>query len=244
MGRPEKESTAQIVVIGESGVGKTCFTDMFLEGKPFIYYSAIGPDMRSRNLTISNETWSLHLMDLSSTVLRDPDPTFHSQFFEDALGKADGIVLLYDITSGESFEKVTDDAYIYTWMCRQLEKSAGERYLTGRQRFGCVLVGNKADIVSADPEKRQVGAKMAEQWAHSQGFRHFEVTSNKRTEVEDSVEALVKSIKLAKKQDADEIEEKKIRDREKEKELKKTQRSKGSIGNKLKLAFRTSKTGS
>lgn len=223
----------------------TTYRPQFLEGKPFIYYSAIQPDMRSRKLSISNEPWSLVLMDLSSTVIRDPDPAFQPQFFDTTLTRADGIVLLYDITSQESFEKVTDEAYLYAWMCRHSETSAGENYVTGRQRFGCVLVGNKADIVRADPEKRQVRSEMAEQWAQSQGFRHFEVTSNERTEVEETVEALVRHVKRVRKRDAHEIEEQRKTDRKAEKELKKVGkgRSKGSLGDKLKLAFRTAKPG-
>ncbi|CAO2651435.1 Nn.00g040050.m01.CDS01 [Neocucurbitaria sp. VM-36] len=246
MGRAKKASTARIVVFGESGVGKTCFTDMFLEGKTFIQYSAVLPDMRGRSLSISNEDWSLWFMDLSSTVLRDPDPTFRSHFFETTLARSDGVVLLYDITSKVSFEKLIDEAYFHMWTCRRTNNPYIEKDPTSKQRFGCILVGNKADIVRADPGKREVKREMAEQWAQSQGFSHIEVTSNERAEVEEAVEALIKSIKLAQRRDADEIEEHKRATKEGEEEMKGAgwQQHKGSIGDRLKLAFRTKKPAS
>ncbi|KAJ4363428.1 hypothetical protein N0V83_009721 [Neocucurbitaria cava] len=193
--------------------------------------------------------WTLSFTDLSSTVLRDTDLTMRSSFFDTTLASADGIFLLYDITSLQSFESLTDSAYFYLWDCRSPSSGGGDSSSghalknPDRRRFGCVVVGNKADVVRAEPEKREVSAEMAEQWASSQGFGHVEVDSNERGEVEGAVETLVESIKIAWKRDAEEVEERKRMGERREggaKGLPKKPRI-GALGDKLKLALRTAK---
>ncbi|KAH7355506.1 hypothetical protein BKA66DRAFT_386951, partial [Pyrenochaeta sp. MPI-SDFR-AT-0127] len=114
-----------VVVLGESGVGKTRFCDMFIEGKPFVLYSAIAPDIRRRKLLIDEEIWSLDLMDLNSTLIREEDPQFRPQFFNSSLLQAIGIVLMYDVTSKASFENLTTHAYMYAWTQRRTETTHG-----------------------------------------------------------------------------------------------------------------------
>lgn len=162
--------------------------------------------MQARTLTYSGETRTLWFSDISSTTIRDPDPNLYEGVFKYMLNMADGIVLLYDVTNRESFERVTMDAYRYLWMCRSSASSGGFAYPAGKQRFGCILVGNKADLLKEDPGKRQVSKATAEQWAQSQGFRHYEVTTNDRKLLEDAVEGLVKSINLMKKRDKSDLE--------------------------------------
>jgi predicted GTPase len=78
-----------------------------------------------------------------------------------------------------------------------------------KKRFGCVVVGNKKDIIDRDEGKRQVKKEMADQWASSQGFRHIEISSNERKEVEDAVQALVDSVQRARRMDAKDIRDSK-----------------------------------
>jgi uncharacterized protein YchJ len=72
-----------------------------------------------------------------------------------------------------------------------------------KKRFGCVVVGNKKDLVNGEhgEEKREIDKEEAEQWADSQGFRGLEVSSNNREEVEEAVNALVRSVERAKRMD-------------------------------------------
>jgi GTPase SAR1 family protein len=132
-------------------------------------------------------------MDLSSTTVRTADPMFSSDFFMHTLYRAAGVVLLYDVTSLESFEHITNQAYKYVWMCKNLE---GDRNCNDACEF--ILVGNKADILKAEPEKREVEMELAEQWAQSQGMKHFELTTNAKSQVEEAVQALMHSIRRAK----------------------------------------------
>ena len=157
--------------------------------------------------------WCFDFMDLSSTVLRAHDPQLSTIIFESTLERANGIVLLYDITSSESFEKVTNEAYMYAWTCRKITRMEGEDLSLERQEFGCVLVGSKADIVKRDPGKRQVSQEMAEQWAQSQGFSHFEINTCARKEIQPAVEALARSMKKIRQREMWKAEERKQLDK-------------------------------
>lgn len=86
---------------------------------------------------------------------------------------------------------------------------------------------------------------MAEQWAQSQGFKHFEVSSNSRAELEEAMAALPK-YQEARKRDAYDIKAKTKADGEEKKNLRNSrgQQSNGSIGDRLKSAFGASKRAS
>jgi GTPase SAR1 family protein len=174
-------------------------------------------------MTIEDASMSADFMDLSSTTVRTADPTFSPDFFMRTLFRAAGIVLLYDVTSLESFEQITNQAYKYVWTCKNHK---GER--NGNEACEFILVGNKADVLETEPGKREVDMELAEQWAQSQGMEHFELTTNVRSQVEDAVQVLMHSIRRAKKRtEKEDAMEGKSQDN----------RSKRSFGNKFKQAF-------
>ncbi|KAF2126295.1 P-loop containing nucleoside triphosphate hydrolase protein [Dothidotthia symphoricarpi CBS 119687] len=156
------ETIASVVVLGESGVGKTCFTDMFLTGKHFTRYDPTLPFSNHRTLPLGTQTWDIYPTDLSSTTLRDPAQS-NTEYFQRLLADADGIVLLYDVTDWKSFECVTELAYEAVRTCR------------GGRPFACVLVGNKVDVLDKGG-RRRVGRETAEEWAGERGCGFVEVS--------------------------------------------------------------------
>jgi Ras-related protein Rab-39B len=101
-----------------------------------------------------------------------------------------------------SFASVTHEFYVHAWTCRDDISAEEVNGHATKKRFGCVLVGNKRDaIIGENASKRQVDKNMAEQWASSQGSKHFEITSSERGEVEEVVKALVDSIARARRMD-------------------------------------------
>ncbi|KAH7558582.1 hypothetical protein BM1_04719 [Bipolaris maydis] len=197
--RSKKSESLRIVVLGQAQVGKTCFIDMFLEGTHFISHSAVSSMPLSRRISHSGASFTLSFIDLDLT---GPIAPSYRKIVEEYLRIADGIVLLYDIICNLSFTSVTHEFYVYAWTCRDgIATKEADDHLT-KKRFGCVLVGNKRDvIVGEDASKRQVDKNMAEQWASSQGLKHFEITTNERGEVEEVVKALVDSIARARRMD-------------------------------------------
>ena len=183
-----------VVVFGEPGVGKTCFVDQFCYGRSFVLYDP-GNDDRQHPILVDGRTTILTLMDLSTSFLK-PEQSMHStDWAETILAVADGVVLLYDVTSLQSFEYITNQAYRYLWGCRRVNSGRREG-AEGDERdsFGCVLVGNKADLTTENQASRAVPRNLAEDWALTQGIRSIEVDSLARAGPESALELLVKNI--------------------------------------------------
>jgi GTPase SAR1 family protein len=156
------------------------------------YFGTNDSDHRYR-MTTENGFMDANFMDLSSTTVRTADPTLRTEFFTSTLSRAAGVVLLYDITNLKSFQHITNQAYMYVWMCKRY---MGES--VGVESCEFVLVGTKADILKSEPERREVDRELAEDWAQSQGIKHFELTTKVRSQVEEPVHELMRSINRAK----------------------------------------------
>lgn len=75
------------------------------------------------------------------------------------IGGADGVVLIYDITAQWSWDELIKYTYPHIYHCRNtiFTKDGTEGRMQGvKKRFGCVVVGNKKDMVDEDASKRQV----------------------------------------------------------------------------------------
>ncbi|KAF2008580.1 hypothetical protein BU24DRAFT_468700 [Aaosphaeria arxii CBS 175.79] len=193
-----------VVVFGEPGVGKTCFTDMFLKGEHFqLYVPSAQPE--SKFIQVGNVRQCIFPIDLSTSVYRDPQHGVHSNiFFESFIKKAGGFVLLYDITDKATFDYITTKGYSRIVLSRDTEDEYGVPYGSGTQRFGCVLVGTKLDLAA---NKRQVDRALAEQWAETQGIAFYEVDKYQR----DAIDAIMVDVALssgeAEKRDAEDAAE-------------------------------------
>jgi GTPase SAR1 family protein len=144
---------------------------------------------------MENSQYTFSLMDLNVTASVSDD---YRVIMDAYIAGADGIILLYDVTNRDSFDRVTNETYVHIWGARNtvFRKQGDTGKMEGlKKRFGCVVVGNKSDLVGEDEAKRRIENGEAGDWAESQGFRAFEVSSNERVEVEDVVKALVKSVR-------------------------------------------------
>ncbi|EOA83096.1 uncharacterized protein SETTUDRAFT_180383 [Exserohilum turcica Et28A] len=188
-----KPQPLKIVVLGES------------QGKHYIRHPAVDSELLSRTVSHADETWQLSFMDVDLNGSLAPS---YQSMIDSYLATAHGIILMYDMTLGYSFDSVIAEPYLHTWYCRNtvFTKDPATRRLIGtKKRFGCVLVGNKADLAKGDTAtatRRHVHADTAAQWAASQGMRHFEITANARGDVDAVVTALVESILRARRMDA------------------------------------------
>lgn len=152
--------------------------------------------------------WTLALIDISSALIREQSETLDRFTFNMWVREAHGVVLLYDITSMSSFDRITNDGYVHVILrrCEDSLRPDGLIYPAGGPRFGCVLVGNKADLAA---ERRQVPKELAQDWADSQGMQFFELNSSDEAAIEEVMKALMKSIARAERRDAEDIEREK-----------------------------------
>ena len=132
-------SVLQLVVIGDTGVGKSCILlrfadDTFTEN----YISTIGVDFRFRTVKVEKQTVKLQIWD---TAGQERFRTITSAYYRGA----DGIIMVYDVTSEVSFDHIND------WFV-EVNRYAAENTCK-------ILVGNKIDKADkiVPTEKAQVG---------------------------------------------------------------------------------------
>uniref|UniRef100_A0AC34PUQ3 MAM domain-containing protein n=1 Tax=Panagrolaimus sp. JU765 TaxID=591449 RepID=A0AC34PUQ3_9BILA len=120
----------KIVFVGDSAVGKTCFLHRFCHNrfKP-LFNATIGVDFTIKSIKLRDRLVAVQLWD---TAGQERFRSITKQYFR----KADSVVLMYDVTSEQSFLNVRN------WI---------ESVRMGVDD-GCVmcLVGNKVDLASND----------------------------------------------------------------------------------------------
>eukprot|EP00545_Synedropsis_sp_CCMP1620_P008158 CAMPEP_0119012936 /NCGR_PEP_ID=MMETSP1176-20130426/7707_1 /TAXON_ID=265551 /ORGANISM="Synedropsis recta cf, Strain CCMP1620" /LENGTH=211 /DNA_ID=CAMNT_0006965975 /DNA_START=54 /DNA_END=689 /DNA_ORIENTATION=- len=152
----------KLVLIGDSGVGKSCLLlrfadDAFTES----YISTIGVDFRFRTVKIEKKTVKLQIWD---TAGQERFRTITSAYYRGA----DGIIMVYDVTSQESFDHVND------WL-KEVNRYAAEGTVK-------LLVGNKSDR-TAD---KVVEEEQAKEFADDLGIAFLETSAKSAKNVEEA----------------------------------------------------------
>mmetsp|Transcript_21587 Transcript_21587/g.27242 ORF Transcript_21587/g.27242 Transcript_21587/m.27242 type:complete len:211 (-) Transcript_21587:268-900(-) len=152
----------KLVLIGDSGVGKSCLLlrfadDAFTES----YISTIGVDFRFRTVKIENKTVKLQIWD---TAGQERFRTITSAYYRGA----DGIIMVYDVTSQDTFDHVND------WL-KEVNRYAAEGTCK-------LLVGNKSDK-STD---RVVTTEQAKEFADDIGVPFLETSAKSASNVEEA----------------------------------------------------------
>uniref|UniRef100_A0A7S2N4U8 Ras-related protein Rab-1A n=1 Tax=Helicotheca tamesis TaxID=374047 RepID=A0A7S2N4U8_9STRA len=152
----------KLVLIGDSGVGKSCLLlrfadDAFTES----YISTIGVDFRFRTVKIDKKTVKLQIWD---TAGQERFRTITSAYYRGA----DGIIMVYDVTSKDSFDHVND------WM-KEVNRYASEGTCK-------LLVGNKSDR-TADKIVKEEEAK---EFADELGIAFLETSAKSAKNVEEA----------------------------------------------------------
>ncbi len=225
-----------IVVLSEPSVGKTCFIDQFCYDKSFVAYD-LDNSALSHEIIVDDQVSNLKLMDLSTSFLKPEQGTHPTEWAKRILAQADGIILLYDVTESASLEYITNQAYSYLWCCRRSgaegAKIAGR---AERESFGCVLVGNKQDLVATHNKITAVDPSLANEWAQTQGIRSIEIDSLTRAGPQSALKLLVLNIwKLER------LGFMNTRDGHKQREETSSGKNKGSIQNIVRNVFQPSR---
>mmetsp|Transcript_15557 Transcript_15557/g.32911 ORF Transcript_15557/g.32911 Transcript_15557/m.32911 type:complete len:214 (-) Transcript_15557:274-915(-) len=152
----------KLVLIGDSGVGKSCLLlrfadDAFTES----YISTIGVDFRFRTVKMDKKTVKLQIWD---TAGQERFRTITSAYYRGA----DGIIMVYDTTSSDSFDHVND------WL-KEVNRYASEGTCK-------LLVGNKCDR-TAD---RAVTTEQAKEFADDLGVAFLETSAKTAKNVEEA----------------------------------------------------------
>jgi len=168
--RREYDYLFKLVLIGDSGVGKSCLLLRFADDNfTDSYISTIGVDFRFRTITIDKKTVKLQIWD---TAGQERFRTITSAYYRGA----DGIIMVYDVTSQESFDHVEE------WL------SEVDRY--ANENTSKLLIGNKADLV----DEKQVAEDVALKFAEKLGIPFLETSAKTATNVDAAFLTMAKEL--------------------------------------------------
>ncbi|KAM6961300.1 ras-related protein Rab-15-like [Aplochiton taeniatus] len=169
----------RLLLLGDSGVGKTCLLCRFTENE-FLssHISTIGVDFKMKTVEIDGVKVRVQIWD---TAGQERYQTITKQYYR----RAQGIMLVYDITSEASFQ------HIVKW-ASDVDEFAPDKV----QR---ILVGNKSD----EEVNRQVAEDRGIQLAKNYGLDFFEVSARTDTNIKESFTRLTELVLLAHKRGMD-----------------------------------------
>ena len=153
-----KKNFLKIVILGDSGVGKTTLLQQYLNGKASGQSKpTIGADFSKREIMIDNTVVTLQIWD---TAGQEKFQSLGYAFYRGA----DCCALCYDLTNTTSFENLA------RWKNGFIE-NAGP---TDPASFPFVLLGNKLD---QEATKREVPTAKGQAWAKDNNDMMFYETS-------------------------------------------------------------------
>jgi Ras-related protein Rab-1A len=161
----------KLLLIGDSGVGKSCLLLRFADDTyTESYISTIGVDFKIRTIDLDAKTIKLQIWD---TAGQERFRTITSSYYRGA----HGIIVVYDTTDLESFNNVKQ------WL-HEIDRYASEN-------VNKLLVGNKADLTT----KRAVSFEQAKEFADSLGIEFIETSAKSSTNVEKAFMMMASQIK-------------------------------------------------
>jgi len=169
---PEYDYLFKLLLIGDSGVGKSCLLLRFADDTyTESYISTIGVDFKIRTIELDGKTVKLQIWD---TAGQERFRTITSSYYRGA----HGIIVVYDVTDQESFSNVKQ------WL-NEIDRYAAEN-------VNKLLVGNKSDLVN----KKVVEFTIAKEFADSLNIPFLETSAKNATNVEDAFLTMARQIKM------------------------------------------------
>lgn len=163
----------KLLLIGDSGVGKSCLLLRFAEDAfTDSYLSTIGVDFKIRTIELEGKTVKLQIWD---TAGQERFRTIAAAYYRGA----QGIVVVYDVTEQESFQNVKG------WLT-EIERYASE----GVKRL---LIGNKSDLV----QQKVVEYGAAKDFADELQIPFIETSAKTSDNVEEAFLTMSKQIMVS-----------------------------------------------
>ena len=167
-----KYEEMKIILLGNSSVGKTSFIVKYIDNKfSFDYTATLGIDYKLKKLK-SKKGKEIRLR-IFDTAGQERFKTVSVSFIK----KADGIVLIYDISNKISFEEIGD------WI-----ESIKEN---GKINIPVILVGNKCDL---SDDIRQISKKEGQEKADEFQIPFYETSCKDGININEVFDKLVQNI--------------------------------------------------
>ena len=162
----------KIITLGNSAVGKSSFILKYTDNSfSQEYLSTLGVDYKHKKIKLKNgKDVRVRIFDTAG------QERFKSVSFS-FIKKADGVILIYDISDLDSFKAVDN------WI-----KSIRE---TGKEKLPIVLVGNKCDL---SDDERKISLKEGQDKANEFQIPFYETSCKDGINIKEALEKLVDDI--------------------------------------------------
>jgi len=160
----------KLLLIGDSGVGKTCLLFRFSDDAfNTTFISTIGIDFKIKTVELGGKKIKLQIWD---TAGQERFHTITTSYYRGAMG----IMLVYDITNAKTFENISK------WL-RNIDEHANEDVEK-------MILGNKCDM----EDKRQVNKERGEAIAREHCIPFLETSAKSNINVETAFMDLAQAI--------------------------------------------------
>ena len=167
------DKTCQILLIGDSLVGKTCLIQRYANGIfKEDYITTVGLDYYTKQEMINNLNVSVKLWD---TAGQERFKALTPSFFRNA----EGVVIAYDVTNSESFDNLK--FWISSIKTNLFEKNIF---------IPIIIIGNKIDL----EDMRDISKDVASAFAKENTFKYFETSAKTGEGVDEAFRDLVNQI--------------------------------------------------
>ena len=167
--RPSYDLQFKLIILGDSGVGKTCLLMRFTEEKfTPSHITTIGIDFKTKTLNLNGKAVKLQICD---TAGQEKFRTITQTYYKGAMG----IILTFDCSDEKSFGNIK------SWM-KQIEAHASPGVCK-------ILIGNKSDLPN-----RVISAESAQKLANEFKIKYFETSAKTGENVSQAFEYIASEI--------------------------------------------------
>jgi len=169
-----KKVLLKVIILGDSGVGKTSLMNQYVNKKFSASYKATsGADFLTKEVLVDDRLVTMQLWD---TAGQERFQSLGVAFYRGA----DCCVLVYDVNNSKSFETLD------SWRDEFLIQASP----MDPETFPFVVIGNKIDV---DDSKRVIPSKRAMAFCHSKGeIPYFETSAKEAINVEQAFEVIAR----------------------------------------------------
>ena len=163
------DEKVNLIIIGDSTVGKTSIIKQYFEGEiNGNYLATVGVDHYSKDIELSNKLIRLKIWD---TAGQERFKSLTKNFFKNA----QGVILVYDVTNKETFNNLKN------WISSTKENVSSDKNLKA------IIIGNKIDLVSS----REVNKQEAEELAKSFNYSYFETSAKRNSGIDEAIKNIM-----------------------------------------------------
>uniref|UniRef100_A0A6B2LIS0 Uncharacterized protein n=1 Tax=Arcella intermedia TaxID=1963864 RepID=A0A6B2LIS0_9EUKA len=180
-----KKILLKVIILGDSGVGKTSLMNQYVNKKFTNQYKAtIGADFLTKEVMVDDRLVTMQIWD---TAGQERFQSLGVAFYRGS----DCCVLVYDVNVQQTFE------HLDSWR-EEFLSQAGPR---DPEKFPFVVLGNKIDL----EHQRVVSAKRAQAWCQTKGnIPYFETSAKEAIHVDQAFQTVAK-LALQQEQEEGEI---------------------------------------